>query len=424
MKKQNLIGIDVSEASIKVLQLDSDNTIVAYGSTRLPVGVVEKGSIIDTEVFGRLLKDLLIKTSPEKSSTDTEDSVFHAVLSLPETKIFSHHCLIPEKIKESELKTFVSEEATKIIPFPLDNLYWSYYIAEKNRIKSATFIGVVKSDLDKYVQAFTSAKVYPTYLGGELFALGSALLPEQTLEEIYLILDMGEYSSTVGIYSVGAVPDESIVIWQGGEYFTRYLAEWLGITMEEAEQMKKQYGVDSSHEDTRVPGLLRDCLNPLVDKVIEAKNYFEKKTGKQIKHIIIAGGSALMPQISSFIAEKIGVETSIADPLQKVAGHERLNKDTPGIFLANVIGLALCGSSSDLEQVNLLAQYQDDEKVSEAKELLANKKINSLIGLYYVTREFFRVLIAKNKVNYKLFLTIILTLAAVIFLIWTVISYT
>ena len=434
MRHVNLIGVDVSESSIKVLQLDSNNTITAYGSADLPEGVVQKGRILDEEAFSDALNKILKETKPNVLYSD--NNILRAVLCLPESKLFSHYCIVPETISQNEIREYICTEAQKIIPFEIDDLYWNYHVVEKNNIRNATFISVTKTDLDNYISAFSYAKIRPKFVGGELFALGRALLPDTLIEEDYIILDIGAHSTTIGMFSNDAVPNASILIPQGGEYFTQFLAEKLTIPLEEAEHMKRKYGVDAEHEGTQVPQYLRESLSSIINKIIEAKTFFEGKTGNPIAHIILAGGSALIPHLDIFIAERLGVKTSIANPLLKIKGHELFEKDVPAIFFANVIGLALNATHSDFLDINLLTQYRKDEH-DTADDHLALRDVRSVNDLRLVSHNLMRRSSASTKrflnsikrrlpkvrLNLKLFATIFLLLSAFSVLIFVIAKY-
>ena len=436
MRHVQIIGVDVSESSIKVLQLNADNTVRAYGSASLVHGVVEKGRIIDAEAFSVALNNILKDTKP--NSLLAEDGILKAVVCLPESKLFSHHCVIPDTVLKEDLEAYICTEAQKIIPFALDTLYWNYHVVEEQGVRNATFVSIAKTDLENYVKAFTNAKVRPAFVGGELFALGQSLLPNPPFEEDYIILDIGAHSTNIGFFSIDAVPNVSILVPQGGEYFTQYLIERLKILPEEAEQMKRQYGVNMAHDATQVPVLLRECLLPIIEKINEAKIYFEQKTGKPVTHLIIAGGSALLPQIDVVISEKLGIDVRVANPLVKIEGHELFGDGTPSIFFANVIGLALCAKKADFTDINLLTQYRDDENVIE-EESLALQDIRSFSDFQYVFNTFIRsmkvlvatkpnflkqsILAIKGHIHMKLFATMFFVLGACAFLVWVVINY-
>jgi len=431
MKRSNPIGVDISDSSIKVLQLDAEGGIVAYGTAVLPPGVVVGGRIVSKEFFAKTLENILRNTRPQMLYAPNES--LRAVLSLPESKLFTHYLVIPDSVKKAELESFIRDDAEKIIPFDLDMLYSDYHVAEEDGRRNATFVGVPKAELDNYVEAFTYAKVKPAFVGGELFALGNALLPAGTLHEDYMIVDMGAHATTIGIFSVDAIANASIKILRGGEYLSRTLSEKHGISIEDAENKKCQFGVNPEFEHTGVPAVLRECVLEIIGRIKEAKEFFEKKTGNPIKHLVLAGGSALLPSIAPFIEAQIGIETRIADPLKKIKNHEVLEKDTPGILFADVIGLALYGLSTERPRINLLTKYRYEEGETE-KELLTIRDIRSLSDFYYVvyslfqkSRELLSVIVRPlriiKKVRAQLLLTVIFLFVAIGFFTWVLLTY-
>lgn len=430
MKSSNLIGIDVSDSSIKVLQLDNEKNIFAYGTQDLPEGVVSKGRILNKDEFATILTQVLKNTKPHALSA--QDMNLRAVLCLPESKLFTHYVAVPETVKKSELETFIKEDAEKIIPFNLEEMYWDYHVAEKGKERHATFIGVAKADLDNYVEAFSHANIKPAFVGGELFSLGKALLPDSMLEEDHIILDIGAHTTTIGMFADDAVANASVVIPIGGDHFTAEVAKELELTVEEAEKQKRELGL-TDHKSNKVAPVLGLAVMKIIDEVKEAKAFFEKKTGNLVTHIVVAGGSALLPGICEFIEKNIGTETRLADPLKKIPNHTVLEESTPSILFANVAGLALYGTHADSTQVNLLTQYRYQESDSQ-KELLSVKDVRSLSDLQYVifmwkkrakdkVAEVNALLKNKLKIKPALVLSLLFLAGTLYFLGWVMLKY-
>ncbi len=432
MKHSSVIGIDISDVSIKVLQLDAENTIVAYGSAELPKGTVEGGNIVNTEVFSETLRTILTNTSPLVLSS--ENATLRAIVCLPESKLFTHYLTIPQDTKEGEVAEFVRADAEKIIPFELRDLYWDYHIAEKNGKRNATFVGVSKSDLNRYVAALVHANVKPAFVGGELFSLGRALLPTSLGDEDYIIVDMGAHTTTIGIFGEDAVANVSVTIPKGGEYFTKRIAEKLAMKEEEAEVLKCEQGLDPEYENTGVRGVLLECIKEITDKIAEAKTYFEEKTGAKIAHIILTGGSASLKKLDVWIQEQTGIPTEMADPLSRIKNADVLQRDMPGVHFSTVVGLALHGVSHDADRINLLRQYQYEE--SDSEKFLKISDIRSLEDLQYVLSGLLSqmsTLLASPKaylkrkrtgtINFRLIGTVCIFIAAFVFLVWVVRTY-
>ncbi len=430
MKHTRLIGVDISDASLKVLQLSNDGVILAYGTALVPSGVIENGRIVNKEAFAAALKGLLQQTKPNVLLDG--NSIIRTVLCLPESKLFTHSLVIPEGTKRNDMRRVVEEEARKIIPYELERMYWDFHTAVKLGKTFATFVGVAKSDLDNFVEAFSSAHAQPAFIGGELFALGHALLEDQ-FKGNCIVVDMGQHSTTIGLFAADVMPDMSVVVPCAGDSFTQAIATKLGVGMEEAEKQKRMYGVLSAHEKTGVPGELRTCLKQITDEVKAMKSFFEKRYELSIDHIVLSGGSALLPGIVELMQEETGIASYLADPLVKVKGHEVLGSGTPGILFANVIGLALYAKQKRRGDINLLGNYRYEEGEAK-KELPSIQDIRSLGDLYYFLysniqniRNFLddRSDSFKKKVTIpvQLILSLLFLAATLVFLGWVMLTY-
>ncbi len=430
----NVIGVDISDSSVKVLQLDSKYHITAYGNKQLRKGIVEDGTIIDIKALSDAFSEVLESTKPE--ALYTENNILRSSFCIPETKLYTHTLHAPHTIEKGEMKDYVHDQAQKIIPYALDEMYWDYDHAHTKYQPRATFVGASKVILDAYVDLFSEAHIKPRAVVGELFALGRALLPDSFMNEQYaiLIIDIGARSTTVGFFVDGYVARVSVVIPIGGNYFTEKVAEKLSITIEEAEKLKRQYGLDVQHEETGVPAILQKCLMEIVTQVDEAKKYFESTIELPVMHSILAGGSALLPGIVQYMSEHTHIETKLGNPFLKIKNPEILGSDTPGVLFSNVIGLGLIGIDGDSNCINLLNQYRYEESSSE-KELLRVRDIRTMSDVRYVLYGFAQTLknltgtvrggIAEHvHVDIKLILYIFFLCFALAFLVWVVVSYT
>jgi type IV pilus assembly protein PilM len=430
MRHTEAIGVDVSDSSIKVLKLNEEGGVVAYGSVPLESGVVENGQIHNKEVFATRLATLLKETKP--TNLYSENAILRAVLCLPETKLFTHYLTIPDSVHKNEWKSYIENDAEKIVPYDLSDLYWDYHVFEGPKGRTATFVGVPKIDLDAYVEAFSDAQIKPVFVGSELFSLGRAVLPEVLAGESHMILDMGARTTTIGMFGEDAIANVSIVIPRGGDFFTQVIADEMGIAAEEAEKMKRQYGVKVGGRATRAPEALFPHIKTIIEKIQEAKQYFETKTGRAVTHITVAGGSALMPGLVELIESETTVKTTVADPVARIKNSEVFDAEMPKVLFATVIGLALQAHST-LPSINLLKQYQFNEGETK-KELLRLGEVRSLDDVRYVAfwylqkvkdlvGSFFSFFSFPNAHTIKLigsFATLFITLA---FLFWVVTRY-
>jgi type IV pilus assembly protein PilM len=288
MRQHNSIGVDVSDTSIKVLLLDIHDEVIAYGTNTLEKGVVENGNIIDKKAFAEALSSVLRNTEP--LVLDRSRVNLRAIVSMPESKLFTHTVAVPSAIVKKDIDQYVKDAAQTIIPHNFDDLYYDFYVRDTHESKTAVFVGVLKHELDNYIEAFSQAGVKPVFVGGELFSLGRALLTEEVRGKGCMILDIGTHGATLGVYLEDAIANASIVIREGGESFTAAISESLAVSQAEAETLKRTHGVKGGGvQGVKVQEVLEEPLRRIAQAVKEARSHFQSKYAVPIDALIVAG---------------------------------------------------------------------------------------------------------------------------------------
>jgi len=146
LTKQSAIGIDISDYSVEALWLSKSGEVLAYGRIVLEEGIVQDGRILKKEQLAEKLKELFLKTKPE--SLYSEDAHLNAVLSLPESKIFIHYFELPRSLRGEDLQQRVIEEASKVIPYDPQHLYWDYITIPDKESQRVVYTGALQEVAD------------------------------------------------------------------------------------------------------------------------------------------------------------------------------------------------------------------------------------------------------------------------------------
>ncbi len=398
MLKNNLVGVDISDNSIKVLQLDEAYRVTAYGKTKLDKGIVHNGTIADSEAFINSFHSILETTVP--NALLPSKNPLRSILSVPESKLYVHHLTFPESLHRDKMPKYIIEKAAKIIPFDIENLYYTYHVVREDKLQHVTFVGATKEVVTNYVDVITEAGVRPYSIGGSFFSLGRALLPDELEEQNYIIVDIGANFTQVGIFDIDAIASFSVQIPVGGKVFTDSIATKLDISMQEAEKIKQTQGMNPQEKKSTVFLSLSDNIKRITSEITEAKIYHEVKTGQKIGNIILAGGSALMPHLSKFVEVETGLTTTVANPFVKIKNHEVFGTDTAPIFYANVIGLALRGADDSLQAIDLLQQHKTSSP-DEVRDLMRREmySFSDARSLYVDVKNTLRAIFSKKDVR-------------------------
>lgn len=180
----------------------------------------------------------------------------------------------------------------------------------------------------------------------EAFALENAFsllakeLPTGGVGEAIALVDIGATMTTLSVLS-----DLKIVYAReqvfGGKQLTEEIQRRYGLTYEEAGLAKRQGGLPDNYG----PEVLQPFKESMAQQINRALQFFYSSSQVgQVDRIVLAGGCASIPGADEMIAEKTGVEISIANPFQnmslssKVRG-QALTNDAPSLMIA--CGLAM-----------------------------------------------------------------------------------
>jgi len=162
----------------------------------------------------------------------------------------------------------------------------------------------------------------------------------------------------------------SVTVPVGGNSFTRTIVEKLNKKEDEAEKLKRDFGFDKKSLDNKISPILESSFQEIIEETKKLIKHYESRVGIEVGEIILAGGSALLPNIDKYFESILGKKVDIR-------GLPLFN---------NVIGLALRGRGDVSSGVNLLQQ------TSSAKERVRK-------GCQFFKIPFLYLFQASNKKN-------------------------
>lgn len=357
------VGIDISDHSIEVLQINKDREILAFGRGTLDDSVIENGDILNPAKLQQALNSLFeeINLYPKK-----------AALNIPESRAYIHRLDIPAHISQENIRDEVKKAAEAKIIADLDLMYWDYEILtanEKNTTKGTIqggsqvlFVGVPQKIIEGLVHTLSEIHVEVVILEIESMSLYRALPPadqKKTKRGSSMIIDLGARKTGISIFDANGTLNHSQTIPIAGNYFTKKISENNKVDMVTAEKMKKAFGFRTDMKENLVLMTLKKCASEIVGEVASAIAAYETNTKDTIQTITIAGGTAMLPGLDTFISEGIGREILTGKPLQQLQETE-ISHQIQSIFFSDVVGLALRGFESSKTQINLIEQLREN----------------------------------------------------------------
>lgn len=344
-KLRPLIGLDIGSSAIKMVELvDAGNgqpRIESYAIEPLPKDSVVDGNIANLEdvtaAIGRCIKRLGSKTK-------------FVAMALPSAAVITKKITLPANLRETEMEVQVESEANQYIPFALDEVNLDFAVIGPSP-SSPDDVEVLlaasrKEKVEDRVAVAEAAELQPVVMDIESYAVNAAY------ELVVAQLPVGAKQQIITLAVVGGAAikftmmkgDELLYSREqafGGGQLTQEIMRTYGVSADEAETMKRSPATQENYETE----LLQPFLENLAQEVARAHQFFfTSSPHSEVNHIILAGGSALVPGIAEVVARRTGINTLLANPFGGMAVSPRLRakqlvSDAPSLLVA--CGLAM-----------------------------------------------------------------------------------
>ncbi|PIY96798.1 MAG: hypothetical protein COY66_02610 [Candidatus Kerfeldbacteria bacterium CG_4_10_14_0_8_um_filter_42_10] len=327
---RSYLGIDLGTSSIKVVELESEKgkpRLVTYGFSEQSTDIVKSDS---QEVQRKIVSAL--KSIAKQAKTTTVKTV----AALPSFAVFSSIISLPAMSKK-DLIAAVRWEAKKFVPMPLEEMILDWKILNeedkekknKDESKKAKNITEKKSKnykilltaapknlVQRYVEIFKKADLQLVSLETESFALERSLIGND--KSAIMVVDIGAIACDISIIS-GGIPILNRSIDIGGNTITKAIANSLNIDLERAEQFKRDFGIAPENSaQGQIPRTIEFIISSIVNEIKYVLNLYQNQGEKEIEKIVLAGGSAFLPNLTNYLEKILNLKVFIGDPWARI----------------------------------------------------------------------------------------------------------
>ena len=344
----DVFGLDVSDLSIKILQLEKDNEsskVRSYASVAVSPGDILDGEIIGKEAVASRIKEVVRKAGPKKIKTKK------AVCSLPEAKSFLRLINVP-KMSEEEIKEAIKWEMEANIPLPLDQVYYDWQVldrclnCEKGKM-SVVVLAMSKKIVDQFLEVLEMAGLEAVSLEVESIAQMRSLVRGGD-DETDLIVDFGG-KRTSFLFSISKIPCFTSGIPLSAQVLTDSISKKMVVSAKEAEKIKKESGIGSFIEEDPIFKAVEPVLENMATEIEKTIEFYLSglKYSKSINKIILCGGGANTKGLVPYLSKRLKRDVEIGDPWINFMTKEKKNipiiSKEESIQYSTAIGLAIKG---------------------------------------------------------------------------------
>ncbi len=342
-EKPPLVGVDISSAAIKLLELSQNGSryrVECYAVESMPQDTLVDKNIANVEIIGNTLKAVLKHSNIRLK---------HAAVAVAGSAVITKVISMPASMGGDELEARIEVEADQCIPYSLDEVSLYFEVLGPSE-KDLEMVDVLlaasrKQNVEDRVAALKIAGLTTKIVDVEAYAMENAFS---------LIADQlpGGCHRTVAIADVGATLTTLNIIYNkrliftreqgfGGNQLTEEIQNRYGLSYEEAGLAKKHGGLPDHYASF----LLEPFMQAMVQQISRSLQFFASSSvHRGIDAIVLAGGCASIPGIASLVEEQLGAPTIVANPFINMDLSTRikprnLSHDAPAMMIA--CGLAL-----------------------------------------------------------------------------------
>lgn len=345
------IGVDVGSTGVRAAELAMRSVppqLVRVAQVPMPEGAVSNGEIRDPALVADALRELW-----SRGKFRSRD----VVLGVANQRVVVREVALPW-LSDKELRESLPFQVQEFVPIPLEEAVLDFHVLEEferegRRMVRILLVAAQKGMIQQIVQAAEAAKLRPVGLDLVPFAIvrsvgsieGSGLAESDGGDEA--IVDIGADTTSICVHAWG-VPRFVRILPSGGRDVTQAVARAIGVTEEEAEQIKRdgKSGLDSeNYEQASQAAVSRAAA--FADDIRSSLDFYQSQMpGAKIGRVLLTGGGSKLEGLQRMLVDRFPAEVAEGRPFHRVSPALDLSDAAMADaepLLAVAVGLALPG---------------------------------------------------------------------------------
>ncbi len=338
------IGVSIGGSSIKVAELKKSGKSFAlqrFGIAQLPEDAIVNREIINhmgvVDSVRSLVDQLKIKGRSVVTSVSGAGVIVKKILL--------------DQVPQKELADAVLWEAEQYVPFNMNEVVHDFQVLNKSGPEGKMEIMLVackRATVESFEAVLKDAGLNTQCIDVDFFALENIFEANYPVDTASAIVDVGASSLKLVVCHNGQplfTRDSAI----GGKTLTMEIQKHLNLSYQEAELLKID-GNSNGQMPQEVSDLMHVMAENFAAEIKRSMDFFTaSNSAVHVSYILLAGGSARLPNLSKIVEDTVGVPVQLMNPFNTLTYDTK--SFTPD-FIANIssvaavpMGLAIRGFS-------------------------------------------------------------------------------
>ena len=310
-RNKRSVGLDIGSGFIKVAVVDHSGSLPVVDL--LAVSPLSPDAIVE----GEIMNPGLVASTIDSLFSELDIDRNNVIVSVGGRDVIIKPIQM-DRMSKQDAREVIRWEAEQHVPFDMDDVQLDFEITdpEGEGLQMSVLLVAAKSELiETKLSLLEEARVNPRLIDVDAFALHNALEMNhpEAMKGIAGLINVGHEATTVNILDEG-VP----VLTRDLNFGTRRLSIDLqreqGLSSEEAEAALR-----GQNADDRLRAFMYERVQEVGRGIERATAFLEtQEMGAKLGRLYLCGGGVRIPALVDAIAERIGVETLVANPLELI----------------------------------------------------------------------------------------------------------
>src|ERR671921_277950 len=342
---RGLVGLDIGSSSVKAVELAGKPgalSLVNLGFEGLQPDTVVDGQIMELNDVSGVISDIFRE---HQIKTD------RVAAGVSGSSVIVKNIIVPQMTRE-ELEESIDWHAEEHIPFDIGDVSLDYQIVGSGADSLHVLMAACRRDFIANIrQAIQLAGKQPAVIDVDAFALQNCyeVNYEPPDELIVALLNVGASTMNINIVKgVRSVFTRDVSV--GGNQYTSLLQKELGLTYEQAEQVKRGGEAPANVQAEEIEAALEsgsDMLALEISKTFDFYRATADDSDGSVQKILISGGGSKLRGLPEFLSNRFEMPVERLDPFRQIKFDARrfdpdyMREVVPEMAVA--VGLALRG---------------------------------------------------------------------------------
>ena len=286
----------------------------------------------------------------------------------------------------------VGYEAQQHIPFPLEDIIYSYQeLADREEGEREVLLVAIKKDvLDGLNAQVEAAPLKTRSVDCAITSLYNAFRANYEEEEPVMLLDIGAKTTDIIFAEAGRFFTRSVTA--AGAFITNSIAREFNMSFRDAEKFKIEEGVVSlgngytdsmSEQEAALATTIRTAMSRLSSEVQRTINHYRAQyKGNPPTKVYICGGGARLPFALEFLQSALNIPVEYLNPVEVLSVGPKVDEaelEQDALCLGPIVGAAITGSGTGEFNIDLVPTSVGKDRAE--KKLLPMVAIAGVLAL-------------------------------------------